>query len=178
MVHYKRPMSDTEKSNESDHGETKHRDLEAFEALIDDMYSESQQIITRLRWLKNNIPRVKSMYRKLHNNIEKGGDKKKTGLFGEEVIPDDLAEWLGEEQGTKKTRVQVVSQIIKTLKENDRYYTSDKRVLRADDELIKILKLPKSVNKQTDPKHPQSLSIYTVHKFLAERYRQNKNEDE
>ena len=151
------------------------KDLDLFEKEIDELFSESQTIITRLRKLKNRIPKLKTMYKKLHKKIENTGTKKMTGIFKDKKLPDELASLLEIEKGTMMNNVEITSAVIKYLKKEKLYYNKNKQVYRANSKIIKIFNLSLDVNNKTDPRDKDSLSIYTINKLVAQYLKNQEN---
>ena len=151
------------------------KELEDFEQTVDETYHDLQKMIKQLRQIKNKIPKLKNSYRKLHNKLgKKDKNKKLSGFYGTQKIPSKMAVLIGVDPGTEMNRVQLVSKLIKVLKEKGLYYEENKQVFRADDQIKKLLKLPDDVNQQTDPRHPNSLSIYTIHSYVANCFKKKK----
>lgn len=144
------------------------KELEEFEQIIDKTYQDLQKMLKQVRDLKNKIPRLKNIQQKLINKQDKKDKKKKlSGFYGVQTISGDLAELINVPPNTPINRVQLVSKLIKIMKDKKLYYEENKQVFRADDKIKKVLNLPDDVNQQTDPRHPNSLSIYTIHSYVA-----------
>jgi hypothetical protein len=158
-----------DKNKEKEKNKNKNfKELDELEQIIDKTYQDLQKMLKQIRELKNKIPRLKNIQQKLINKQDKKDKKKKlSGFYGIETISEDLAEIINVPQNTQLNRVQLVSKLMKTMKDKKLYYEGNKQVFRADDKIKKILNLPNDVNQQTDPRHPNSLSIYTIHGYVS-----------
>lgn len=101
--------------------------------------------------------------------------KKQTGFTRSEVVPDGIAKLIGLNKGSVMPRTEVTKEIYKVIQERDLYYTKDKRVLRADNEIMKLFSLSKNVNKSTDPKDKKGFNFYNLQSYIAKCYNEQDN---
>ena len=156
------------------------KELEEFEKMVDDIYDDLVFHIKKIRVIKNKIPKIKTMYRKIYNktkitkNVKKEKSKTLAGFHRQEPVPKDIADFLGIEYGTSMNRVAVCSLITQELKKRKLVYAENGQVYRADKEIKNLFDLPDNVNDQINPRHPDSLSIFTIHSYIAVCYKREK----
>ena len=163
--------------------ESKKTDDIKFVDLYMNLMEEVNSLQKQMRSVKNNMNKLYSAYKHdikhaLKNNSNKKTKKKKTGFQILRDIPNDIADFIGVEHGTKMSRTKLSSEIQSTLKERKLYYEKDKRIYRADKEVLKLFNLSKDVNKITDAKDKKALTIFTIQKYLKDKInKENINED-
>jgi chromatin remodeling complex protein RSC6 len=126
---------------------------------------------------KNEIRQLKKLYKKSLKEaikVKKKEGKKKTGFTTDEIVPKDLAKLIGVEYGTKMPRTVLTSKVYNVLKERNLYYSGDKRVLRADDEIRHIFNLSKTVNESKDAKDEDGFNFFNIQKHIAKCYHHEK----
>ena len=109
------------------------------------------------------------------NKKVKRTKKKQTGFTKSEVVPDGIAKLIGLNKGSVMPRTEVTKEIYKVIQERNLYYTKDKRVLRADNEIMKLFGLSKNVNKCTDPKDKKGFNFYNIQSYIAKCYTEQNN---
>lgn len=142
--------------------------ISEYEQLVDELHQEAKTIIKQLQRLKNRLPKLKAMYKKVNRKNKK--PKKLSGFYNKTLVPSSLVGLLGYEFGAVRDRVKVVSDLTRMIQSKGLYYENNKQVYRADKAIMEALNLSESVNQQTDPRHPEALSIYTIHKLVARCY--------
>jgi hypothetical protein len=129
--------------------------------------------------LKDDIRHLKKIYtREIKNNNEKKGrgyiKKKKTGFTTDEQIPDSLAILIGVDMGTMMPRTALKKKVYAVIKERGLFWDGDKRVLRADKEIMDVFNLSEDVNKCTDVTDRSGFTFFTIQKHIASCYREHK----
>jgi len=99
------------------------------------------------------------------------GTKTPTGFLKKENVPHKIAKWLNIDENDELPRTAVTSLIYSKLKKEKQYYENDKRVLRANDDVLKLFGLDISVNDVTDAKDPNGFTFFTIQKHLAKFYK-------
>jgi len=136
-----------------------------------------QQLLIKLnKEYKENKNEIKNIIKLNQQETKKRTKQKKrttkSGFNIPEVIPDKLAKLIGLPLGTKLSRSEVTKLIYKVFQDRNLRYELDKRVLRVDDELMKIFNLTKSVNNSIDPKAEKGVGInfYNLQKYIKDLY--------
>ncbi|CAH6421794.1 Hypothetical protein KVN_LOCUS481 [uncultured virus] len=125
---------------------------------------------------KENIKKLVKMYKNEMKTYAKKNKKrktntKKTGFTKPELVPDNLAKLVGEKQGITMSRTELTKKIYDVFRDRGLFYEKDKRVLRADTEILKIFNLPNSVNESNNAKDKNGLNFYTIQKYIANCYK-------
>lgn len=108
--------------------------------------------------------------RSLTKNARKRRHNKKTGFTNPEVVPEQLATLVGVQVGATMPRTELTGRIYRLLDERGLRYEKDRRVFRADNEIMKIFNLPESVNQVTDPKDKSGFNFYNLQSYMARLY--------
>ena len=136
--------------------------------------------VKELRETRNNLKKLETIYNhdvvkatKNNNKKKKARDLKPTGFGKLRTVPDKLAELVGIEKGTIMSRPEFTKKFYKLLDDRKLYYEGDRRVLRVDNEISRVLNISMDVNKSTNYKDENGFNFYNVQKFIAKCY----NED-
>lgn len=136
--------------------------------------------VKELRETRNNLKKLEALYNhdvvkatKNNNKKKKARDLKPTGFGKLRTVPDKLAELVGIEKGTIMSRPEFTKKFYKLLDDRKLYYEGDRRVLRVDNEISRVLNISMDVNKSTNYKDENGFNFYNVQKFIAKCY----NED-
>lgn len=136
--------------------------------------------VKELRETRNNLKKLEALYNhdvvkatKNNNKKKKARDLKPTGFGKLRTVPDKLAELVGIEKGTIMSRPEFTKKFYKLLDDRKLYYEGDRRVLRVDNEISRVLNISLDVNKSTNYKDENGFNFYNVQKFIAKCY----NED-
>ena len=112
---------------------------------------------------------------KIHEHNEKKSCKKKKdklyGVMEKKKIPDKVIKYLKLPKGTLMTRNEIVSSIYKSVKDKGLCYEGDKRIFRADSELLELFNLPESVNESVNVKDKNGFNFFTLSTLLAKLYK-------
>lgn len=133
--------------------------------------------VKELRETKNNLKKLETLYnhdvvRATKNNTKKkkARDLKPTGFGKLRAVPDKLADLVGIEKGTIMSRPEFTKKFYKLLDDRKLYYEGDRRVLRVDNEISRVLNISMDVNKSTNYKDDNGFNFYNVQKFIAKCY--------
>lgn len=130
-------------------------------------YRETRDEIRRLQRENRNLLRL------VGKNQRKKREPTHTGFTKPSVVPECLAEFVGIDKDTVMARTQLTKMIYDIIKNRGLYYEQDKRVLRADQELMDIFKLPPSVNDSQDHRDKNGFNFFTLQKHIAQCYRED-----
>ncbi|MBA42659.1 MAG: hypothetical protein CMF62_01445 [Magnetococcales bacterium] len=153
-----------------------------FPKFFGEITNRMKKISRDLKDLKNDMKKMETIYNQDLKKSRKNKNQKKkvseaTGFNIDEIVPDEIAELVGIEKGTKMPRTKLTSELYKVLKERKLYYEKDKRILRADDEIKRIFDLNDEVNQVISISDPKGFTFYNIQKFLAKKYKQMKDKD-
>jgi hypothetical protein len=129
---------------------------------------------TEYRSNRDQVRSIKKMYLQ-DIKIAKKTKKKKltanTGFAKPTIVPDCLTTFLGLATGIIMTRPQLTKLLYKEFEDRDLHDKKDKRLIRADKEIMKMFNLNDSVNKITNPKDTKNgLNIYNIQTYISECY--------
>lgn len=162
--------SDDEGSNSnSDKNRTNDEFVENCEVLIDRItknYKDQRDEIRKL------IRQHKTDMRNAKKTTKKKRGNKKTGFTKPEVVPENLAKFVGLPKGTVMPRTELTKEVYKKIKERKLYYEEDNRVLRADKEIQKLFNLPENVNNSIDAKDKNGFNFFNLQTYIARCYSQ------
>lgn len=150
--------------------------VEPMTESVDDfmVYSELSELKDRLKMMLSAVRELSSMVVSLERRVNKDkkvadkkmkkkqpklnpdGTKPLNGFSKPGVVSDDLRKFMGLAQDELVARVDVTKFITKYCKENNLHDEKDKRILRPDKKLQKLLKL----DKETD------LTYFNLQKYL------------
>lgn len=148
--------------------------IEKLELLYNNVYENLTSQISQLRELKTTIRKMKKLNKKINHKIKKTSIKKKEhskGFHKKEPVPNKLIKLLNLDENICLKRTEVVKKIHVLLNERNLKYEKDKRVFRADKQIMKIFKLNKNVNEAVDPRDKKSFSQYNLQTYLANIYK-------
>jgi hypothetical protein len=150
-----------------------------------------QQKITEnmnsLKSLQNSVKKLESAYDRdllyIYNNKEKKEINRNRGLMCPIYLPNNLAKLIGVEPKTSMDRPTFTKKLYEILDERGLKYEGNKKVLRADKEIMEIFNLPKSVNESTNPNDKNGFNFSTLQTYIAqiwntaEKVKQNQIEE-
>lgn len=127
-------------------------------------YKEQKDDIKKLlKMHRNELRNAKKTTKKRKNNI-------KTGFTKPEKVPDKLAKFLGLNLGTVLPRTNITKKVYDEIKNRGLLYEKDKRVIRADKELLKLFDLTENVNKSVDPYDKNGINFFNLQRYIAKVY--------
>jgi len=150
-----------------------------FNIILTELNDHIEILNKEFRIIKAYIPKLISAYNHDMKTASKQVNKtttkrKETGFLKKKKVPQKIQDYIGQGDLGKLTRNEVSSLIQKKLKNSENIYHPDKRVLRADDELIILFDLPENVNECTDPKDKiNGLNLYNIHSKIATVYKKD-----
>ena len=133
-------------------------------SLLNKNYREEREKI------KNLIKTHQSDLKNAKKNNRKKRENMQTGFTKPEKVPNKLAKFVNMPTGTLMSRTELTKKVYNIIKERGLFYKEDKRVLRADNEIMRIFNLNKEVNNSTDPKDKNGLNFYNLQKYIAQCY--------
>ncbi|AYV84437.1 MAG: hypothetical protein Hyperionvirus25_23 [Hyperionvirus sp.] len=143
-----------------------------FKTALTELRNEITNQTKVLKDLKTGIKKLEASYQYDMNKAMKAkrkrnGPVKATGFVKELSLPKDLAELIDVPEGTKISMPTYTKKFYEMLKANNLFYEQDGRVLRANDQIKRVFKLPDSVNESTDYKDKNGFNFYTLQKHIA-----------
>lgn len=117
-------------------------DEQLFVSLISKIQAMSVEVKSVMSIVKNlqkeNV-KLRKLAEKRKSKKKKGGEPKKSGFSIPVKVTNELADFLKIESGTLICRRDVTKGINSYIKENELYDTNDKRVIKPNETLIKLL---------------------------------------
>ncbi len=167
----------TESSESQDNDYKADRNESEFLRECEDMLKKMNQ---EYKERKNELKHIIKLHKMEIKNAEKNkkvkcAKKKQAGITKSESVPDGIAKLIGLNKGSSMPRTEVTKEIYKVIQDRNLYYTKDKRVLRADNEIMKLFGLSKNVNKCTDPKDTKGFNFYNIQTCIAKCYTEKNN---
>ena len=143
-----------------------------FKSALTDLRNKVSSQTEVLKNLKSCIKKVETSYQQDMNKAlkakrKRSGPVKATGFVKELNLAKDLAELIGVPEGTKISMPTYTKKFYEMLKANNLFYEQDGRVLRANEEIKRVFKLPDSVNESTDYRDKNGFNFYTLQKHIA-----------
>lgn len=90
-----------------------------------------------------------------------------TGFAKEQVVPKELAKFIGVAEGSSLTGPQITKKVWEQLKARNLTYANDKRIFRTDKVVSKIFNVPESVNTSTNHKDKAGFNFCNLQTFIA-----------
>ena len=140
---------------------------------IDKLNETLVECIKNMKQIKTDIKKINIQYNNEILKVSKNNNKKKrlgnkqTGFGKINILPNDLADLISVNHGTEMSRPEFTKNFYKTLISKNLIYEKDKRILRVDDQISKILNIPMSVNNSIDHKDKNGFNFYNVQKYIA-----------
>jgi chromatin remodeling complex protein RSC6 len=128
------------------------------------------KITKNYRSERDEIRELMKLYKKELKNKKNKKKNKETGFTKPEIVPEELANFIGIEKGTEMPRTELTKRVYKEIKRRGLFYKNDKRVLRADKEIQKMFKLKDNVNKINDPKDKEGFNFFNLQTYIAKCY--------
>ena len=140
--------------------------------LCNKLLKENQEYYRNTR---DQIRKIKKLYLQdmkiAKKHMRKRKNNKKTGFTKDDVVPEKLAELIGVDKDTAMPRTKLTKEIYSVIKDRNLFYDKDKRVLRADKELMNIFNLSENVNKSTDPRDKNGFNFFNIQQHIAKCYK-------
>lgn len=105
------------------------------------------------------------------------GERKKTGFVLKIELPDGMAKLIGEKSGVYMSLPEYTKRFYQVLDQRNLRYTENKKVFRADEEILRVFKLPASVNNSTDPSDKEGFNFHTLQKIFSRVCKGARRED-
>lgn len=144
-----------------------------FRKVINDLREEMDAQMKVLKDIRSNLKKLESSYQYDLNHATRHSKKKKlsvtkpSGFVKELELSSELAGLIGVEAGTRLSMPTYTKKFYEMLKANNLFYEKDGRVLRANAEIMRVFKLPASVNESTNYKDKEGFNFYTLQKHIA-----------
>lgn len=154
---------------------------EAYESTfrdVENILKDFKTAITKLRQLKREIVTMEKSLRKHEErkarrkraSLDENGNKRKNGFSLENnIISDELCDFIGHPKGTPISRSEVTRRLTAYVKEHNLQDPEDKRYVNLDSEAGSKLKdlLSEVLDKEGNPCR---LTIITINKFISKHY--------
>lgn len=138
-----------------------------------------KQLSTEYKEKKNQVRHMMRLHKQSVTNARRNTRKRRsntqTGFTKPEVVPSGLAKLIGVPEGTSMPRTELTKIVYKKISDRGLFYDKDKRVLRADDEIMKVFNLPATVNQSTSPNDENGLNFYNIQRHIARCYKNDTN---
>ena len=135
---------------------------------------ESKNFKQILHTLNTNLKSLESAYNYDIKKIKKTSHKRtkviNAGITKDELLPDNLAEFLKLEKGTLLPRSKVTSLVYKKLQELGLYSKTNGKILRTNNEVTKLFGVPTSVNNSNDANDKNGFNFYNLNKYIKNAY--------
>lgn len=154
---------------------------EAYDATfrdVENIFREFKTAISKLRQLKREIVTMEKSLRKHEErkarrkraSLDENGNKRKNGFSLENnIISDELCDFIGHPKGTPISRSEVTRRLTAYVKEHELQDPQDKRYVNLDtDAGIKLKNLLSEVLDKEG--NPCRLTIITINKFISKHY--------
>jgi chromatin remodeling complex protein RSC6 len=129
-----------------------------------------------LKLFKKELKKINDDY---DNDIDKVNNSKRqintTGKYGfmaEVKLPNDLADLIKVERGTKMSRTEYTSKLYDELKIRNLACENNKRIFRADEEMKRVFHLSEEVNNSLSDKDKNGFNYKTIQTHLANAFKQ------
>lgn len=145
---------------------------------LEDLLKQTKALSTRFRSMHREIVHMEKKARKADErknrrrlaNLDENGNKKKNGFSLENnLISDELSDFIGWERGKPISRGKVTSLLSSYVKDNGLQYEKDRRIVKLDSEAGQKLKdlLSDIVDAEGNP---TDLTIITMNKFIKKHF--------
>lgn len=101
---------------------------------------------------------------------KKNGNRPPSGFNKPRPVPERLAKFIGVKSGDELSGPQITSKIWEQFHTRHLMLETDKRVLRTDEEIRDLFKIPASVDNSTDRNDVNGLNFKTLPKYIKNAY--------
>lgn len=170
----------TETSNKSSSTKSRKREISkevrdelSFTEKLEEFQTKFHELTKELRSLETTVKALEKAYNQdlqlVHKSKNKrNGERKKTGFVLRILLPDGMAKLIGEKKGTYMSLPEYTKRFYQVLDERNLRYAENKKVFRADDEMMRVFNLPKSVNNSTNPSDKDGFNFHTLQKIFSQ----------
>jgi hypothetical protein len=151
-----------------------------------ELQNEISSIQERLSTLKSNLKKyhkntTKQLVKMNKNKRNNGQPRLPTGFGKPCFVPSSLRSLLELKEDECVTRPSVTKKLYSYIQTNSLYSTTDKRLIRVNDQLSTALQLTpqevKDINSSNSVSDKQGLIFYNIQKYVARLYSKNANSD-
>jgi len=155
--------------------------LEQLKNKVDSEINTLKQLRAELKKLETNYQQDIMKVWKSKKKRATNGDK--TGFIKNKKLPLKLAQLIGVPEGTEMSMPKYTSKFYEqVLNKKNLLYKNDRRVFRANKELMDLFGLPESVNESTNYKDENGFNFSTLQKYFSKIMKEdeenNKQEEE
>lgn len=143
---------------------------------LQELQQEFHEKMKPLRELETKLKAIEKQYNQDMMTIYKSknkrsGDKKKTGFVLKVLLPEGMAKLIGEKVGVKMSLPEYTKRFYQVLDQRNLRYQENKKVFRADDEIMNVFNLPQTVNTSTDANDKNGFNFITLQKIFNDTCR-------
>lgn len=155
-----------------------------FNETLTDLKKKIGTEIDTLKQLKGELRKMEQNYQQDLMKVWKSKKKRansgdKTGFIKNKRLPKKLADLIGVAEGTEMSMPTYTSKFYEqVLNKKGLLYEKDKRVFRANKELMEILGLPESVNNSTDYRDKNGFNFSTLQKYFSKIMKEEGDNEE
>lgn len=152
-----------------------------FEESVATLKQKIKTEIISLKQIKSELKKIENNYQQDLLKVWKSKKKRinngeKTGFIKNKKLPKKLADLIGVPEGTEMSMPEYTRKFYENvLVKKGLLYEGDKRILRADKELMEILNLPASVNNSINHKDKNGFNFSTLQRYLSKIMNEENN---
>ncbi len=152
-----------------------------FQKEIDGIYEQLNDFSEKIKSLKNNLKKLESSYTNDLNKVHKmrrinGKPKKESGFVAKREVPEELAKFIKADKNISMSLPEYTKKFCEELKNRNLIYENDKRVYRADRDIMKIFGFTDEVNKSINPKDKNGFNFGTLQKHINSVFAKHNND--
>ena len=145
----------------------------SFIKKLQELQQEFHEKMKPLRELEGKLKSIQKQYNQdmmtvYKSKNKRNGERKKTGFVLKVLLPDGMAKLVGVKVGTYMSLPEYTKLFYKVLETRNLRYEQNKKVFRADDEMMKVFNLPASVNQSTDPNDKNGFNFVTLQRIFSQ----------
>jgi len=154
-----------------------------FEAIYSAMQQKIDSHLAGLKLLRSEAKKLQSAYEGDLNRVRKSKKKRSgkfqpTGFIKETTLPNDLADLIGVQHGTKMSTPALTSKLYEVFEQRGSFLEKsngkrNRRVFVADAEMLRVFGLPKEVNDSTDFNDMNGFNFKTLQKHISRCLKRN-----
>jgi hypothetical protein len=145
-----------------------------FETKVQELLTEYTENIKPL--LRDHETKLKNLLKYYNQDIsvvyrsknKRSGDRKETGFVKKILLPEGMAKLINETHGTYMSLPEYTKRFYRVLEERNLRYEQNKKVFRADAEILRVFNLPETVNKSTNPDDKDGFNFHTLQKIFSQ----------
>jgi hypothetical protein len=143
-----------------------------FKKNVQDFHAKINEQSKSLKILRDELKKIEVSYnhdltKVLKSKTRKASNTPPTGFVKKVTLPPKMAKLIGAAENTVMSMPDYTAAFYEEMEKRKLFYEGDKRVFRADKEIMEVFKLNDSVNKSVDYKDKEGFNFSTLQRHFS-----------